>query len=154
MEGGPTTPVGVMIFVELMLTAAVIWRRTALNQLVQLIKRLLTQNLKQSTWSACLVAALVGVEEGLTLTVGVTRCVCIVGTAAVTGRLCVLHMCCTRWLGMVQGAGMVVAVQTGVEGWQTVTAGVISCVGRGVTAAVTGRRCVWYRLVLLLRLHQ
>ena len=37
---------------------------------------------------------------------------------------------------------------------KTVTAGVISCVGRGVTAAVTGRRCVWYRLVLLLRLHQ
>ena len=139
MEGGPTTPVGVMIFVELMLTAAVIWRRTALNQLVQLIKRLLTQNLKQSTWSACLVAALVGVEEGLTPTAGVMRCVCSVGTAAVTGRLCVKTMCCTRWLGMVQGVVIVAAVQTGVKEGQTRTAGVMSCVTRGVTAAVTRR---------------
>ena len=118
------------------------------------MKRSPTLSLKQMPWCAWLAAALVGVEEGLTLTVGVTRCVCIVGTVAVTGRLCALHMCCTRWLGIVQGAGMMVAVQTGVEEGQTVTAGVMSCVGRGVTAAVTGRRCVWYRLVLLLRLHQ
>ena len=49
---------------------------------------------------------------------------------------------------------MVAVVQTGVVGGQTVTAGVMSCVGRGVTAAVTGRRSAWCRLVLLLMLHQ
>ena len=79
-----------------MLTAAVIWRHTAQHQLVQRMKRTPTLSLNQMPWSAWLVAAQGGVEEVLTLTVGVTRCVCIVETAAVTGRLCALHMCCTR----------------------------------------------------------
>ena len=85
-----TTPVGVTLSVELMVTAAVTWRPTALSQQSKLLRRKLPPLLHQSQHqlSACQVPALADVVGGMTRTAGVMRCVSTVGTAAVTWRLC------------------------------------------------------------------
>ena len=81
-----TTPAGVTLSVELMVTAAVTWRPTALSQQSQLLRRKLPSLLHQSQHqlSACQVPALADVVGGMTRTAGVMRCVSTVGTAAVT----------------------------------------------------------------------
>ena len=82
-----TTPAGVTLSVELMVTAAVTWRPTALSQEVRRkLPPLLHQT--QHQLSACQVPALADVVGGMTRTAGVMRCVSTVGTAAVTWRPC------------------------------------------------------------------